>query len=51
MEVNAYAKAEEKGHKHFSLNLEHQQKNAYRMYFNQGLDITAHHFGKDVKDL
>lgn len=43
--------AKENGYNHFSLDSGHQRKDAHRLYINHGLDITAHHFGKDVKDL
>jgi GNAT superfamily N-acetyltransferase len=43
--------AKENGYDHFSLDSGHQRKDAHRLYLNHGLDITAHHFGKDVKDL
>ncbi|MBK9105319.1 MAG: GNAT family N-acetyltransferase [Saprospiraceae bacterium] len=43
--------AKENGYEHFSLDSGHQRKDAHRLYLNHGLDITAHHFGKDVKDL
>ena len=45
----AYAK--DNGYDHFSLDSGHHRKDAHRLYLNHGLDITAHHFGKDVKDL
>lgn len=43
--------AKDNGYDHFSLDSGHQRKDAHRLYLNHGLDITAHHFGKDVKDL
>jgi GNAT superfamily N-acetyltransferase len=43
--------AKDHGYNHFSLDSGHQRKDAHRLYLNHGLDITAHHFGKDVKDL
>lgn len=43
--------AKENKYDHFSLDSGHQRKDAHRLYLNHGLDITAHHFGKDVKDL
>jgi GNAT superfamily N-acetyltransferase len=43
--------AKENGYDHFSLDSGHQRKDAHRLYLNHGLDIKAHHFGKDVKDL
>lgn len=43
--------AKENGYDHFSLDSGHHRKDAHRLYVNHGLDITAHHFGKDVKDL
>jgi len=43
--------AKENGYEHFSLDSGHHRKDAHRLYLNHGLDITAHHFGKDVKDL
>ena len=43
--------AKDNGYHHFSLDSGHQRKDAHRLYLNHGLDITAHHFGKDVKDL
>lgn len=43
--------AKENNYDHFSLDSGHQRKDAHRLYLNHGLDITAHHFGKDVKDL
>ena len=43
--------AKENGYDHFSLDSGHQRKDAHRLYLNHGLDITAHHCGKDVKDL
>ena len=43
--------AKENGYHHFSLDSGHQRKDAHRLYLNHGLDITAHHFSKDVKDL
>ena len=43
--------AKDHNYEHFSLDSGHQRKDAHRLYLNHGLDITAHHFGKDVKDL
>lgn len=43
--------AKENNYDHLSLDSGHQRKDAHRLYLNHGLDITAHHFGKDVKDL
>jgi GNAT superfamily N-acetyltransferase len=43
--------AKENGYHHFSLDSGHHRKDAHRLYLNHGLDITAHHFSKDVKDL
>jgi len=43
--------AKDNGYHHFSLDSGPQRKDAHRLYLNHGLDITAHHFGKDVKDL
>ena len=43
--------AKENGYDHFSLDSGHQRKDAHRLYLNHGLEITGHHFGRDVKDL
>jgi GNAT superfamily N-acetyltransferase len=43
--------AKENKYDHFSLDSGHHRKDAHRLYLNHGLDITAHHFGRDVKDL
>jgi len=43
--------AKNNNYDHFSLDSGHQRKDAHRLYLNHGLDITAHHFGRDVKDL
>jgi len=43
--------AKDNGYEHFSLDSGHHRKDAHRLYLNHGLDITAHHFGKNVKDL
>ncbi len=43
--------AKENSYDHFSLDSGHHRKDAHRLYLNHGLDIRAHHFGKDVKDL
>ena len=43
--------AKDNGYDHLSLDSGHHRKDAHRLYLNHGLDITAHHFGKNVKDL
>jgi GNAT superfamily N-acetyltransferase len=43
--------AKDNGYDHFSLDSGHQRKDAHRLYLNHGLEITGHHFGRDLKDL